>query len=37
MDVRTRVLPVRKRGIAEYLTRGERRAGCVGWDARAEL
>jgi hypothetical protein len=37
MEVRTRVFPVRKRGIAEYLMTGERRAGCVGWWARASL
>jgi hypothetical protein len=30
MEVRTRVLPVRKRGIAEYLTSGFWRRGCVG-------
>jgi len=37
MEVRTRVLPVRKRGMAEYLMRGLRRVGCVGWVARASL
>jgi hypothetical protein len=37
MDVRTRVFPVRKRGIAAYLRRGERRVGWVGWAARASL
>jgi len=37
MEVSTSVLPVRKRGMAEYLTSGERSAGCVGWAARASL
>jgi hypothetical protein len=37
MEVRTRVLPVRKRGMAEYFTRGLWRSGEVGWSARASL
>jgi len=36
MDVRTRVLPVRKRGMDEYLTSGVRRVAWVGWAASAE-
>jgi hypothetical protein len=37
IEVRTSVLPVRKSGIAEYLTSGDSRAGWVGCAARASL
>jgi len=35
MLLRTRVLPLRRRPTARPWERGERRAGCVGWERRA--